>query len=232
MIQKLIVVTICLFISANVGWCGLRGKINRGNRYFAQQNFDEALQTYRNALIDDPESKELHLNLGSVLYKKEDYEESIKEYEKSTYSKDIILQSKSYYNMGNCLYRSGKLPEAIQFYKKALELAPKDEDARYNIEFVQKKLKEQLDKNQKNKQKEQQKQGQGEQKKEQKGKSEKEKKEEQKQAQQQQKEQEKKQGMSKEDAERLLQVFDENEKNAQKQKKMAVPSGMKVNEDW
>jgi len=217
--RKFFIGTFCFLIFVDIAWCGLRGKINRGNRYFAQQNFDEALQTYRDALIDDPESKELHLNLGSVLYKKEDYEESIKEYEKSTYSKDIILQSKSYYNMGNCLYRSGKLPEAIQFYKKSLELNPKDEDAKYNIEFVQKKIKEQMNKQQ-GQQQEQQKQGQGKQKKEE------------KQTQQQQKEQEKKQGMSKEDAERILQAFEENEKNAQKQKKMPGPSGIKVYEDW
>ncbi|PIV52504.1 MAG: hypothetical protein COS17_08665 [Elusimicrobia bacterium CG02_land_8_20_14_3_00_37_13] len=218
-LRKPIIILIIFLVFNDIAWCGLRGKINRGNRYFTQQNFDEALQTYRDALIYDPESKELHLNLGSVLYKKEDYEESIKEYEKSTYSKDIILQSKSYYNMGNCLYRSGKLPEAIQFYKKSLELNPKDEDAKYNIEFVQKKIKEQMNKQQ-GQQQEQQKQGQGKQKKEQ------------KQTQQQQKEQEKKQGMSKEDAERILQAFEENEKNAQKQKKMPGPSGIKVYEDW
>ena len=51
-----------------------------------------------------------------------------KEYEKTTYSDNIILQSKAYYNMGNCLYRLNKLPEAIQFYKKALELWKQPQD--------------------------------------------------------------------------------------------------------
>jgi len=39
---------------------GLRGKINSGNRNYRKGNYEEALQKYRDALIDDPESKELH----------------------------------------------------------------------------------------------------------------------------------------------------------------------------
>jgi TolA-binding protein len=37
------------------------------------------------------------------------------------------------------------LEEALEFYKKVLEINPDDEDAKYNIEFVQKKIKEMMD---------------------------------------------------------------------------------------
>jgi Ca-activated chloride channel homolog len=211
--------------------CGLRSKINRGNSYYAKQNFDAALEKYQDALINDPESKELHYNLGNAFYKKENYEEAVKEYGKATYSKDISLQSRSYYNTGDCLYRMGKLPESIQFYKKALELDPKDEDAKYNIEFVQKKIKENMEKKpgqqqnqqQQNQQKKdrQQKQQQQDQNKQQQGKQDEKKKQE-----------EKKGGMSKEDAERLLNAFEENEKDAQKQRKAPVQGRANTGNDW
>lgn len=212
-------VFILMFSGNNYIYAGLRSKVNSGNRYYNKQNYNMAFEKYRDALISDPESKQLHFNLGNSFYRKENYEEAMKKYEKSTYSRDIKLQSRSYYNIGNCSYRMNKLPEAIQFYKKALELNPEDEDAKYNIEFVQKKLKENADKQQ---QQNQQKQQQKEQ--------EQDKSKEKKQKQQQQ--QEEKEGMSKEEAERLLKAFEENEKEAQKKKQMAVPAQTGVMFDW
>lgn len=198
-----------LFLGSSRTFAGLRSQVNKGNDFYHKQEYDKALEKYRDGLINDPESKELHFNLGEGLYKKENYEEAIKEYNKATYSKDIQLQSKSYYNIGNCLYRLNKLPEAIQFYKKALELSPDDEDSKYNIEFVQKKIKENLSKQP---QQQQQKQEEKE--------------------QQQEKKEKQKDEMSKEDAERLLKAFEEDEKEAQKRKKMSAPARGRVERDW
>ncbi len=89
-------------------WASLRSKVNKGNNYYNQKKFEKALQLYRDAQIDSPESPEVHFNIGNGLYKTNKYEESMKGYEKATYSKEPIPQSKAYYNMGNCLYRQGK----------------------------------------------------------------------------------------------------------------------------
>ncbi len=50
------------------------------------------------------------------------------------------LAERTLYNMGNASYRLNQLPEAVHYYEKALQLDPKDEDARKNLEFVKKKL--------------------------------------------------------------------------------------------
>ncbi|MGH8552096.1 MAG: VWA domain-containing protein, partial [Methylococcales bacterium] len=47
------------------------------------------------------------------------------------------------YNKGNALARSGQFREALESYKKGLELNPDDEDARFNRDLVEKMLKEQ-----------------------------------------------------------------------------------------
>lgn len=49
----------------------------------------------------------------------------------------------SFYNQGNALAQSGHLQEAIAAYKQALKVNPKDEDAKYNKELVEKELEKQ-----------------------------------------------------------------------------------------
>lgn len=212
-------------------FAGLRGNVNTGNRYYNRQDYDKALEKYRDGLIDDPESKELHFNLGNGLYKQENYEEAVKEYDKATYSKDILLQSKAYYNMGNCLFRMNKLPESIQYYKKALELNPKDKDAKYNIEFVQRKIKENLNKQPQNQQQQQQ-QNQQQQKQDQQKQQQDQKDKNKEQQKQQEKKGQQKEGMSKEDAERLIKAFEEDDKNAQKRKKIPAAESRQADQDW
>lgn len=223
LLLRFIVFYLCL---TGVASASLRSKVADGNKKYYKQKYEEALQEYRDAQIDSPESGELHFNVGNTQYKLEKYEEALKEYEQVTYSKNPLLESKAYYNQGNVLYRMGKLPESILMYKKCLDMNPDDEDAKYNIEFVQKKLKEMIDKN-----KDQAKQGQqGEQKKD---KQKQQKGEEQKDKDKQAQEQKRKGEMSKEDAQRILNAVEDSEKKNLKQKQQSVPAqGFNVEEDW
>ena len=115
---------------------------------------------YTEVLIDIPNSPYLHFNIGNAAYKKENYEEAAKSYARSaSLAEDTTLESKSYYNLGNCKYRQGKLKEntnlgetislyreALEYYKQALDKNPKDTNAKYNHELVERKIKELLDK--------------------------------------------------------------------------------------
>ena len=59
-------------------------------------------------------------------------------------SQDIQLEKKSLYNIGNCRYRQGRLEEAVEYYKQALDLDPQDQDAKYNLEFVREEIKKRI----------------------------------------------------------------------------------------
>jgi len=140
---------ILLIIFFNIGWswpASLSSKNKQANKLYKEGKVDEALSRWRDAQIENPESGRLHYNIGNGLYEQKKYEDAFKEYEKSLDSKDSELQRSSYYNMGNTHYRMGKLIEAIDDYKKCLDINPDDEDAKYNIEFVRKKIKENLKK--------------------------------------------------------------------------------------
>ncbi|TDI86263.1 MAG: tetratricopeptide repeat protein [Caldithrix sp.] len=204
-------------------------QVTAGNKLYAEEKYDEANNKYRDALVENPESSIINFNIGDVQYKKRHFEEAIKSYEKSTSSDEIKVQSGSYYNIGNTLYKMGKLPESISAYKKALELNPEDEDAKYNLEYVRAKLKDKSEKQpQENQQQQQEEQNQD---KEQNSEEQKEEQQEQQQNNQEnqenpeeQQEQQQEQAtepkeISKEDAERLLNALQNEEKDLLKEQK-------------
>lgn len=220
--MKFIFLISILIQISNYSYSSVRGNLSKGNSAYKKENYDIALAKYKQAEIKKPNLPETMFNLGNVYYKNGVYEDALKNYEKSTYSKDILLQSKAYYNMGNAMFRLGKLPEAIQLYKKALELNPDDKDAKFNIEFVQKRLKENIDKQlkQTSQNKNQQKQ---------KERQEKQKKQE--QQNEDKKQEEKKQGMLKEDADRLLESTG-GEKRPKEKANIKMPLFRMPEKDW
>ena len=243
-VKKIVLTALVLCLLPCVIFAGLKGKVDSGNSLYKKADFEGALSKYQDAQIDEPENPVLHFNSGDARYKMEKYEEAVKEYEKASYSKDIALQAKSYYNIGNSLYKTGKMPEAIQYYQKCLELNPKDKDAKYNIEFVRKKIKEQIDKNKQegkeSKESKDSKEGK-------KGKENKDKKDQNQQAKEAKEDKDKKDGkdkqageekkdkMSKEDAERILKAINEDEKKAldkKKENQMKNYQWGNVQEDW
>ena len=253
------IIVIVTIIWANPAWADSFSSLNKkGNKAYqegkellqkgkkdnALEAYERALKFYRDAEIEKPESPELSYNIGNVMYQQEKYQDALEKYYKTLSADEPANQAAAYYNMGNALYRSGKYAEAIQAYQKCLDVTPDDEDAKYNIEFVRKKMKEMLDRElqrQKNQQQKQQqeKKDQKSQKQEQKQQEE-EKQQQQAQTQEQQEQQERKQeqvqpkeGMTKEDAERILNALKDDEKDMlKKQKRFTQTQGKRGGKDW
>jgi Ca-activated chloride channel family protein len=250
------------FIFFNIGWTfgdSLAAKNKEAVRLYKEGKTGEALSKWRDAQIENPDNVKLYYNIGNGLHEQKKYEEAFKEYEKSLGSKDSEVQQKAYYNMGNTHYRMGKLLEAIEDYKKCLEISPDDEDAKYNIEFIKKKLEEQKkqkpekDKDQEQKEaqrpegQEENKQGQerekeGEAQKEQQGRQregreagaeEEIKGPEKEKAEEVISKDEDKDGMSKQDAMRLLDAIKDDEKDLQKElRNQPIEGEHRVDKDW
>ena len=72
-------------------------------------------------------------------------------FETATASRDRALQQRSLYNLGNTEYRLGQTQparaqqlweRALKNYETAMALDPRDADAKFNRDFVKKKLEE------------------------------------------------------------------------------------------
>ncbi len=115
--------------------------VEKGNENFKNKKYQSAVENYRKAQVKNPDSPEILYNIGSALYKTDSFQEAAKDFSVASSQKKIApsLQAKAFYNLGNTQYRLGEFDKAIQSYKKTLELDPNDQDAKYNLEFLQKK---------------------------------------------------------------------------------------------
>ncbi|MCX8037865.1 MAG: tetratricopeptide repeat protein [Candidatus Sumerlaeia bacterium] len=137
----------------------LRSLTAEGNRLLAEKKYDEALQKYRAAQVESPESPHLYFNIARALQAQEKYDEAIAEYRKVYSREQPRLGAWALYNIGVCQYRQAEQALAAQDYQKAMQLleqcmdsnreamkiAPDDEDPKYNFEQARRKWKEALD---------------------------------------------------------------------------------------
>jgi tetratricopeptide (TPR) repeat protein len=236
--------------------------VREGNSQFEEGKFSEAEIEYRKALDKKPGYFKGTFNLGDAMYEQENYEESGKLFAEVAEGVHPDAQkADAWYNLGNSLMSQQKYQESIEAYKNALRLKPDDQDAKYNLAYAQKKLKEQQqqqqnqeqnkDKN-KDQDKDKQKQDKKDQDKKDQDKNQDKDKQDQnkdKQDQQDQNKDNKDQGdqqkdknqqpqpqqISKEDAQRMLEALKNDEKKTlqelQKQKAKAAKS-KKTDIDW
>lgn len=219
--------------------------IIEGNKNYENKKYVEAENSYKQGLIKNKDSYKSAFNLGDAYYQQGKYEEAAEQFQMLTHkatSKDTL--SKAYHNLGNSLLQSKKYEEGINAYKNALKNNPNDEDSRYNLAYAQKMLQQQQQQNKDNKDKKDDKENKDNKDNKNQDKKEDEKKDKDKKNEDKDnkdnkddknKEQEKQQGqISKEDAQRLLDALQNDEKNLQDKKKKEKAKGVKVDieKDW
>ena len=119
-------------------------KMKKGEKSYEDKAYDEALKEFLDAQVERPEDTLLKYNIGNAQYRLRAFGEAEEAFRDVAASGDPALKQRALYNLGNCAYRQGKLEEAVEHYKQALDLDPKDEDARFNLEFVREEIKRRL----------------------------------------------------------------------------------------
>jgi len=138
--SQYLLILLSLFL---IGWIGDWSRLMKeGNERYAAADYDAALKAYQSAVERQPKKAISHYNLGTALYQKKRYDEAANEFRRSLDSKDPLLQAHGYYNLGNAQFQVGDLKGAIRSYKSALRLNPDDYDAKYNLELALEKLAE------------------------------------------------------------------------------------------
>lgn len=121
--------------------------LTTGNRLYAEEAFEKALEAYNAGLQKEPENKMLNYNAAQACYQMKAYDKAIELYGKASATVDMYL------NWGNSSLRLGDGTEdanqklqhyanALDAYKQGILAFPQDIELKYNYEYVLEKLKE------------------------------------------------------------------------------------------
>ena len=120
-------------------------KITRkGNTQYDTGDFVEAEINYKKAIAKNSNLLEAQFNLGDALAKQERFEEAIASFDLvSATSEDETLKADALHNKGNVLLQQQDLEGAVESYKEALRINPKDHQTRYNYAYAKNALEQQ-----------------------------------------------------------------------------------------
>ena len=121
-----------------------------GLNNYKNKKYEEAKSYYEQVLTKKENNAAASLGLGASQYQLGDIPNAAKSFEEALKSKDTNIQDRAYYNLGNSLYSQQKMEESIAFYRKALELNPNDDDAKFNYELAKYIIQQQQEQNQDN----------------------------------------------------------------------------------
>ena len=231
--NKISIITVCILLLATTSLFAQeeRKHIRKGTNLFGTGDYQEAEIEYRKALDKKFDSYEGRFNVAATQYRQERYKEAVSDLQSlANTTDDPDKLHKIYHNLGNSYLgmmqidqqNAGKyLDMSIDSYKKALRNNPLDHETRYNLIAAMKLKDQQQDQEQnQDQQQEQQDQQQDQQ-------------EEQEQEQQQNQEQQQQEEISRENAERILQALEQEEKELQEkmmQRKQVQP--VKIEKNW
>lgn len=241
-----VVLPVCAFCQQDYSTKKERNYIREGNELFKEKRYAEAEAAFKKALQENGNSPIAKFNLATTYLKQVNLNDTTQngllsetqQLLKETASiADPKLASKAYYDLGNIFYNQKNYAQSIAMYKDALRKNPDDDQARQNLRLAQKQLQNQQNQqqNQDNKQdnKDQQKQNQDQNKEKNKNGQDQQKPDNQ---QQKQPQQPPKNGMSKENAEQILQTMQNEEKNTQdkvnKAKMQQMKGGRRTGKQW
>jgi Ca-activated chloride channel family protein len=142
--------------------------VGQGNTLYAQGNYNEAIDRYDQALLEEPEALEPKFNKANSYYRLDDLAEALDLYkEVAAKSKDMKLVAGAKYNLGNCYFQRGSkqkdsdlqkaladLTASVGSWRQVLDIEPENEKAAKNIEVARLIIKDIID--QLNKQRKQQ----------------------------------------------------------------------------
>ena len=206
---------------------------DQGMLNYQNEDYEAAEMYYDSILSVNKNSSEAHFGKGASLYMKDDVKNAEIKFNESLSSAKEGLKSKAFYNLGNINYKNNNLSEALNFYKKALELNPDDDEARYNYEYIKyQKKPEEENKDEENKNEEQKdEENKDEEQKDEKKKDEESDKENENESQSQGKEQNEKKSQDLNKAESILDALKNDEKVMQKQQLQKFKN-KKLLKDW
>ena len=136
-----------------------RVSTSQGNKLYKQGNFNEAINSYDQALLETPGALEPKFNQANSFYRLDDLGKATDLYRQvAAESKDMKLVARAKYNLGNSYFQQGSkqkdsnlqkaiddLKTAIGSWRGVLDIEPENKKAAKNIEVARLLIKDILD---------------------------------------------------------------------------------------
>lgn len=225
-------------------------KGRQGNTLYAQEQYEEAAAMYREGIVTAQEGgpgavhSGLLNNLGAALYRSGDAEQAGIAFASAAsmaLAPDDLVRAS--YNAGNAAFQTEQLEASLEHFRRALLTDPTNADAKFNYEFVKRRLDEQQQQDHQQDQQDQENQDQenqdqqdqdGEQNEENQDQQDQQDQGDQQEQDQQQQQQEREDPtqLSEEEAQRILQALENEEEQLLRQVQKMKSRPRRVEKDW
>ena len=200
--------------------------VKQGNKLYADSSYGEAIAKFLEAKAKGP-SPIIDYNLGNAHYRSASFDRAAEIYFNSANEASTEIRAKAFHNLGNTLMNAGEFDKAVQAYINSLKINPVDMETKQNLEFALRAMQQQEQKQEQ--QDNQDKQDSQDQKQDQQQQEQQKQDKKQEQQQQEQSQQE----MSKEDAMKILQALENDEKEVLKEvQKLKVAGAKSKKNNW
>jgi Ca-activated chloride channel family protein len=124
-----------------------------GIQLYNEGDYEGALRQFQEQLKSNPDSPAANFNAGDAAYRLKKFDQAFEGYSKAMLSTNLDLRERAYYNAGNTLFRKGDNSEEIEQqlssyydaryqYHQAMDLDPRDEQARKNLNLLEERIKQ------------------------------------------------------------------------------------------
>jgi tetratricopeptide (TPR) repeat protein len=110
--------------------------LHLGSVYERKGNWERAEAMYRRAADEDRELPQAHKALGDALYRRGAYDDAAECYGRAA-RLNPRLGDDVYFRMGNIHYKRMERQQAVELWRKALEINPQNSVVRTNLELVE-----------------------------------------------------------------------------------------------
>lgn len=107
--------------------------------YYKNKEYQKSIDLYQKLLTNYKETDEtVKLNLANCYFELKRYSSAIDNYRQLTASKQAVLKSNAYLQLGVIYSSNNKKELGLSYFKEALKAYPENEAARYNYEMLKK----------------------------------------------------------------------------------------------
>jgi Ca-activated chloride channel family protein len=119
--------------------------IAAGNKAYAAQDYETALQRYTAAQSQAPGQVEPAYNAANTYYRRNVLDKAQQTLEPTLAQPNNVIAEFVHFNLGNIAYKAKQFDAAIAQYEATLRLQPSDRDAKYNLELALQQKQQQQD---------------------------------------------------------------------------------------